>query len=242
MKRLVPALAALGLAAAPASAASFFDGFEDETTGSTLLNYDGFANWTVTFGTVDLVRSGEFGITCRTGNYCVDLDGSTLQAGRMQLKSPLALSAGDFVDLVSWISGNQRGGASDRFLVQVNFSTSVDLSDVQFLFPTGYTAPASFTGLVAISTPGLVAPGDAFGTFGVRFRTLTAATFTVRFVHWANPTALSGQGDNIGAILDDVSVRIVPAGVIPEPATWAMLIAGFGLVGLAARRRQRAPA
>ncbi len=29
-------------------------------------------------------------------------------------------------------------------------------------------------------------------------------------------------------------------GVIPEPATWAMLIAGFGLVGAAARRRRPA--
>lgn len=31
-------------------------------------------------------------------------------------------------------------------------------------------------------------------------------------------------------------------GVIPEPATWGMLIAGFGLVGVAARRRRLAPA
>lgn len=28
-----------------------------------------------------------------------------------------------------------------------------------------------------------------------------------------------------------------PGGVIPEPATWAMMIMGFGLVGMAARRR-----
>lgn len=32
------------------------------------------------------------------------------------------------------------------------------------------------------------------------------------------------------------------AAVVPEPANWAMLIAGFGLVGAAARRRRLAPA
>ncbi len=32
------------------------------------------------------------------------------------------------------------------------------------------------------------------------------------------------------------------AGAIPEPATWAMMIAGFGLVGAAARRRRMAVA
>ncbi|WP_448585488.1 PEPxxWA-CTERM sorting domain-containing protein [Thermaurantiacus sp.] len=31
-------------------------------------------------------------------------------------------------------------------------------------------------------------------------------------------------------------------GVIPEPSTWAMLIAGFGLVGMAARRTRQAAA
>ncbi|MFA7439489.1 MAG: PEPxxWA-CTERM sorting domain-containing protein [Sphingomonadaceae bacterium] len=32
----------------------------------------------------------------------------------------------------------------------------------------------------------------------------------------------------------------LPANFIPEPATWAMMIAGFGLVGTAARRRRDA--
>lgn len=32
----------------------------------------------------------------------------------------------------------------------------------------------------------------------------------------------------------------LPSAVVPEPATWAMLIAGFGLVGAAARQRRRA--
>jgi hypothetical protein len=39
-------------------------------------------------------------------------------------------------------------------------------------------------------------------------------------------------------LLDDVRLTMAGGGVIPEPATWAMLIAGFGLVGGALRRRR----
>jgi hypothetical protein len=44
----------------------------------------------------------------------------------------------------------------------------------------------------------------------------------------------------------NLSLRyVIPGGgggVIPEPATWAMMIAGFGLVGVAVRRRRKAVA
>lgn len=39
-------------------------------------------------------------------------------------------------------------------------------------------------------------------------------------------------------LLDNISVEAV-AGGIPEPATWMMMIAGFGFVGATARRRRR---
>ena len=45
------------------------------------------------------------------------------------------------------------------------------------------------------------------------------------------------QGDNT-AFLDDVSASITPS--VPEPATWAMLIAGFFATGGAIRRRRGA--
>jgi hypothetical protein len=55
-------------------------------------------------------------------------------------------------------------------------------------------------------------------------------------------------GGTTGFDLDAVGLvnfREVPTtpgpGVVPEPASWAMLIAGFGLVGGAARRRRQAP-
>jgi hypothetical protein len=59
---------------------------------------------------------------------------------------------------------------------------------------------------------------------------LTAgSSYTLRF------KGLS-TGDNT-VFLDNVSASITPTGAVPEPASWALFIAGFGLVGLAARRR-----
>jgi hypothetical protein len=45
-------------------------------------------------------------------------------------------------------------------------------------------------------------------------------------------------GDNLGAILDDVAVRGAVA-AIPEPETYALMLAGLGAVGFIARRRKQ---
>jgi fibro-slime domain-containing protein len=58
----------------------------------------------------------------------------------------------------------------------------------------------------------------------------------------------AGQHDIIVFFADrhttasSLSFSATAAAVVPEPATWAMLIAGFGLVGMAARRRGRVAA
>jgi hypothetical protein len=66
------------------------------------------------------------------------------------------------------------------------------------------------------------------------------------FWRLANPVSLSASqytltinGNNSGAGSLGGSITIRPAAV-PEPATWAMLLVGFGAVGFAMRRR-RAP-
>lgn len=80
-------------------------------------------------------------------------------------------------------------------------------------FPSIGTSGFSF-GLIAGTTYLTVNSGFNNGDFG---------TYTMR---------ISGPGD------------IIPdgQGVVPEPATWAMMIAGFGLIGAAARRRRMASA
>lgn len=66
-------------------------------------------------------------------------------------------------------------------------------------------------------------------TFGSAQSQITLDKFIVRYQSIATDTGIS-DGSGIGTA------------AVPEPASWAMLIAGFGLVGAVMRRRQRAGA
>jgi hypothetical protein len=48
---------------------------------------------------------------------------------------------------------------------------------------------------------------------------------------------LDNFGGSPGFDVDFIQVLPGSIGAVPEPASWAMLIAGFGLVGAAQRRR-----
>lgn len=63
--------------------------------------------------------------------------------------------------------------------------------------------------------------------------TATGASQTLSFLSIGTPTGLPPM-----ALLDGVSLTAA----VPEPATWAMTIVGFGLVGGALRRRSRSGA
>ncbi|MBL8487241.1 MAG: DUF642 domain-containing protein [Rhodocyclaceae bacterium] len=64
-------------------------------------------------------------------------------------------------------------------------------------------------------------------TFSLVFTPSVTKSYTLSFEN-------SG-GDNIGMLLDNVSVHAVP-----EPETYAMMLAGLGLMGAIARRRRMA--
>jgi hypothetical protein len=68
--------------------------------------------------------------------------------------------------------------------------------------------------------------GDAFGSHTLTFTAVTNGAFSLSFKN-------SG-GDYVGGLLDNVSVTAVP-----EPSTYAMLLGGLSLLGVAARRRRQ---
>lgn len=228
-KILLPLLA---LAALPAQASTVLtDDFEGEG-GNYVPNFNSFTNWTVSGGTVDLLKNGSFGLVCRTGNACVDLDGSTGNAGMLTLRDAVSFAAGDFVSGEWYLSGNQRNYGPDSVTMALVFGSGVIANDFTWIAagqPDLNIGDQNDVGSVGFNTS--IAAASPFGRFGFSFTAATDGAFRL---------SIGDEGaDDRGAILDDVSISVVGGnGAVPEPATWAMLITGFGVVGFAARRRR----
>ena len=79
---LLASIAAMTLATATAQAAVIPDGFNAENGGTPTLNYFGFADYTVTSGSADLIGNGYFDAYTGNGLF-VDMAGSTGQYGAM---------------------------------------------------------------------------------------------------------------------------------------------------------------
>ena len=171
------------------SAPILLDNFNSETSGIGALNYTGFANWTVSNGTVDLIGNGYFDFYPGNGLY-VDLDGSTFQAGTLSTK--MSFAPGAYI-LSFDLGGNQRNYPDD--LVDINMGN--------------------------LATTLAVASGDPLSLF----------TYNVTLTAMGPLTFYNHGGDNVGAILENVTVSAVP-----EPYT--LLLLGLGLVCVAAAKRK----
>jgi hypothetical protein len=120
MKGLVSVLFGIlvfGLAGQSHATVIFSDNFNTENGGIGQLNYNSFANWSVTNGTVDLIGSpGFFDFFPGHGLY-VDLDGTSFQAGTLTSVG-IPVTPGNYT-LSFLLAGSQRG---DVNTVQVNVS------------------------------------------------------------------------------------------------------------------------
>ncbi|WP_294606513.1 VPLPA-CTERM sorting domain-containing protein [uncultured Roseovarius sp.] len=192
-KKMITLSAFVALFAGASNAAVVFEDDFSSYGATTELNADSAffgGNWAVSGGTVDyLVEGSDFGNLCVGGGSCIDLDGSTNDAG---LFSSISFAAGSYVLDLS-LFGSGRGSTESVTISLGNWSTTIG--------SIGSTDDAS--GSWAFSTDG------------------GALTFQ------------NAGGDNIGAILSDVTLSAVPL-----PAGLPLLATGLGLIGLIGRRRK----
>lgn len=103
-------------------------------------------------------------------------------------------------------------------------------------FSTDYCFMAAGNGCDTNSNSGIRAGDDEDGTIRIRFATSQQMVeFSNIYVRW--------QGSQVDRVLPPrpdmpaISVQWASTDPAPEPAAWALMILGFGLVGAAARRR-----
>ena len=99
------------------------------------------------------------------------------------------------------------------------------------IFSFTYGAFSNFTGTVY---DGLNGTGTALGSINLSANNVNAfSPASINFSGTGRSFVISGGQAQFG--FDDVTFN---AGAVPEPAAWALMIAGFGLVGGAMRRRR----
>lgn len=210
-----------------AAAVTFFDSFDAEAAGLTKLNYGAFANFDVSDGKVDLIGPGNLHGLVGTGSY-VDLDGTNADGGVLTTKQSFAFAAGDVVTLSFELAGNQRRKSAegdDTIFGGFKFDTTTSVRNYSLSGGYGGVALGNFTA-TDTSDDSLVGWTAPYEIYTIRFVAGSAGNLKA-FVG-------SKSTDNIGPLLDNF--RLTIASAVPEPATWATMITGFGAVGVLLRR------
>ena len=79
--------------------------------------------------------------------------------------------------------------------------------------------------------------GDVVDSLSFQFSPGNQGGYTALNLSGAGITRVQFGSTNANWVADDLSFTV--GGAVPEPATWAMMITGFGLAGAALRRRPR---
>ena len=202
-----------------------------------------------TYGTRGAFNTAAGATTTETFNSC----GGTASLGVNTVLSSSNL--GPCGSIAAGISFTP-GANNDLYIAGPGQSANIDTA-------LGVDAPRGGNNTIGFSSPTFAFAADLVQNFGGGRQSGSGALFTLNAFgtsgllgSYTFPIA-SGTGGFFGltstagitsiqvsqaggfAIIDNVSFN---GGTVPEPASWALMVAGFGLVGVAARRRSGAVA
>jgi hypothetical protein len=194
-------------------AASLVAGFASAASAVTIIPISAAAS---------SATSGYPGADAIDGNPLTDWAAGNTGAGSnilFDLGGSYALTGGSVTDRVT------SGGPNGVFVGGLfDFTTVYEL--------TFYSDAAGTVSVGTYTSPTLVGPVGA--TLPSDFLTSPTFSFTASSVRY---TVIATAGSNPG--LSEISFEGTPSGgVVPEASTWLLMVAGFGMVGIAARRRK----
>ncbi len=235
-------LASAALVASPAFANSFQNGgFENLTNGTGQLDYPGFTHatgWQVSGGDgngyIFAFAPGSGDTSGSVGQYGGLSMWGTNNGGNSVLPAT-SPSGGNFLAM----DGAYKVQSLDQVITGLTIGKTYSVGfDYGFAQQAGFDGPTEQN--VSVSFAGVTHNAEATNyslgshNFSGWFHTsvdfvATSATDTLSFLAYGDKPVPPF------ALLDGVTFT---PDTVPEPATWAMLLTGFGAVGFAARRRR----
>lgn len=186
-----------------------------------------------------LVAGLSFSTTAGAAVFIVDALADSADSGAGTGLSTVGVTAGDLLNVTVGLDDLWSAGALPRWsnadgLTGDRFATGTDESgeaagtligsNFGLLMINGFSAPYG-------SLVGQIGTGpSSYRLLGTNFSGPAWDTGALTLFYWDTFTA-----DNSGSVAADVVVRSLS---VPEPATWAVMITGFGLGGAVLRRRR----
>ena len=162
---------------------------------------------------------------------CLPFSGCALSATLLTPFNSLTIDEGasETFDFARFDISSGIGGDTDARVETVLAFTSPSIASAG----TGGTAFYLRAG--SIRRPGVLAGTFTWDNPEQQFTTLDGSKFTFKF----NDVAGFAAG---GSARSSLTVTVDSIAVVPEPATWALMIGGFGMAGAMLRRRRSATA
>jgi PEP-CTERM motif len=237
MKIYYAALAAILSLASPANARTvIFDNFDTEAGGQTLDRYNSFNNFEVQIGAVDLVRQpGIKNLACPAGSgSCVGLiaDSGSEPLSRLRTRNFFSFNSGDLIKLTFDVAGKQPPIFGSSF-ISGGFDLAGDAN--------GGVNVLNFIANVGFGDINIGSFNNSGGTnLTVQFDSNTPLSqysyrFTAGSAGFVKAYAGALGNPQFGPLLDNFRLEII-GNAVPEPASWAMMLLGFGLIGSALRK------